>query len=287
MSAALTFSKMHGLGNDFVIIDTINQPCPELTCSQRQFIADRQRGIGCDQLLLVESATQQSTDFKYRIFNKDGGEVSQCGNGARCFARFVFDKGLSNKQEIVVETNTGIIKLSLKDDGEIVTVNMGEPQFTPALIPFKAERQANEYSLVLENSKRVTIGALSMGNPHAVSIVGDIETADVKTLGPMIEGHEYFPERANAGFMQIINKNEIRLRVFERGSGETQACGSGACAAAVSGIQRGLLSNEVKVHLTGGDLDIVWQGEQTPVLMTGTATHVFDGEIAWATINKH
>jgi diaminopimelate epimerase len=278
---------MHGLGNDFVIIDTINQHYSELTLSQRQFIADRQRGIGCDQLLLVEQAIQQGVDFKYCIFNADGGEVSQCGNGARCFARFVYEQGLTDKTQIVVETASGFMTLTLKESGQVVTVNMGEPQFVPAQIPFEQAQQADVYTLRLDNGDEVELGALSMGNPHAVSIVEDIQKADVTTLGPMIEGHQRFPERVNAGFMQIIDKNEISLRVFERGSGETQACGSGACAAVVSGIQRGLLSNEVKVHLTGGDLDIVWQGEQTPVWMTGTATHVFDGEIAWATINKH
>ena len=287
MSASLMFSKMHGLGNDFVIIDTINQHYSELTLSQRQFIADRQRGIGCDQLLLVEQAIQQGVDFKYCIFNADGGEVSQCGNGARCFARFVYEQGLTDKTQIVVETASGFMTLTLKESGQVVTVNMGEPQFVPAQIPFEQAQQADVYTLRLDNGDEVELGALSMGNPHAVSIVEDIQKADVTTLGPMIEGHQRFPERVNAGFMQIIDKNEISLRVFERGSGETQACGSGACAAVVSGIQRGLLSNEVKVHLTGGDLDIVWQGEQTPVWMTGTATHVFDGEIAWATINKH
>ena len=287
MSASLRFSKMHGLGNDFVIIDTINQHYSELTLSQRQFIADRQRGIGCDQLLLVEQAIQQGVDFKYCIFNADGGEVSQCGNCARCFARFVYEQGLTDKTQIVVETASGFMTLTLKESGQVVTVNMGEPQFVPAQIPFEQAQQADVYTLRLDNGDEVELGALSMGNPHAVSIVEDIQKADVTTLGPMIEGHQRFPERVNEGFMQIIDKNEISLRVFERGSGETQACGSGACAAVVSGIQRGLLSNEVKVHLTGGDLDIVWQGEQTPVWMTGTATHVFDGEIAWATINKH
>ena len=287
MSLHLTFSKMHGLGNDFVIIDTINQAWSELTVSQRQFITDRQRGIGCDQLLLVESATQQNVDFKYRIFNADGGEVSQCSNGARCFARFVFEQGLTTKTEVAVETASGIMTLTLKEDGKVVTVNMGEPRFTPADIPFEQDQQADVYALGLDNGDEIALGALSMGNPHAVSIVDNIEKVDVSMLGSMIECHQRFPERVNAGFMQIITENEIKLRVFERGSGETQACGSGACAAVVSGIQRGLLANEVKVHLTGGDLDIVWQGEQTPVWMTGTATHVFDGEIAWATINKH
>ena len=285
MSATLLFSKMHGLGNDFVIIDAINQPCSDLTISQRQFIADRQRGIGCDQLLLVELPTQPNVDFKYRIFNADGGEVSQCGNGARCFARFVFEQGLTTKTEITVETASGIIKLSLKKQGEIVTVDMGKPEFNPERVPFKTQQQAEVYSLALADEQTVTLGVLSMGNPHAVLIVNNIDTADVQIVGPMIENHRQFPERVNAGFMQVINRNEIKLRVFERGAGETQACGTGACAAVVSGIQRGLLSNEVKVHLTGGELDIVWQGLQTPVWMTGSATHVFDGEIAWATIN--
>ena len=286
MNTSLSFSKMHGLGNDFVIVDTISQPCPELTVAQRQFIADRQRGIGCDQLLLVEQTTQQGVDFKYRIFNADGGEVSQCGNGARCFARFVYEKGLTANRKITVETASGIINLSFKDESEIVTVDMGVPKFRPEQVPFDTEHQAGLYPLVLDNKKILTLGVLSMGNPHAVYIVDNVDTADVKNLGPLIEGHRQFPERVNAGFMQIINKNEIRLRVYERGAGETQACGSGACAAVVSGIQRGLLSSEVKVHLTGGELDIVWQGQQSPVWMTGSATHVFDGEIAWATINK-
>jgi diaminopimelate epimerase len=194
---------------------------------------------------------------------------------------------LTTKTEVAVETASGIMTLTLKEDGKVVTVNMGEPRFTPADIPFEQDQQADVYALGLDNGDEIALGALSMGNPHAVSIVDNIEKVDVSMLGSMIECHQRFPERVNAGFMQIITENEIKLRVFERGSGETQACGSGACAAVVSGIQRGLLANEVKVHLTGGDLDIVWQGEQTPVWMTGTATHVFDGEIAWATIGKH
>jgi diaminopimelate epimerase len=286
MSIALSFSKMHGLGNDFVIIDTINQSCPELTIFQRRFIADRHRGIGCDQLLLVEKSPHKGVDFKYRIFNANGGEVSQCGNGARCFARFVYEKGLTGKTEITVETASGLIELSLEVGGEIVTVNMGAPDFTPEQLPFNCQQQADVYLLTLGNGQTVTISALSMGNPHAVLITDDIETADVATLGPLIQSHHQFPEQVNAGFMQVINKDEIKLRVFERGAGETKACGSGACAAVVSGIQRGLLSNNVKVHLTGGELDIVWKGDLTPVWMTGAATHVFDGEIAWATINN-
>ena len=233
MSSMLSFSKMHGLGNDFVVIDCLSQHCPELTLSQRRFIADRQRGIGCDQLLLVEAATQVGVDFKYRIFNTDGGEVSQCGNGARCFARFVYDKGLSDKSEIVVETNSGIITLTVKEEGGMVTVNMGPPQFEPTQIPFITEQQAELYDLNLSDGQTVSVGVLSMGNPHAVMLVDDIETADVARLGPMIEGHDQFPERVNAGFMQVVNESEVKVRVYERGVGETQAWGTGACAAAV------------------------------------------------------
>jgi diaminopimelate epimerase len=287
MSSMLSFSKMHGLGNDFVVIDCLSQHCPELTLSQRRFIADRQRGIGCDQLLLVEAATQVGVDFKYRIFNTDGGEVSQCGNGARCFARFVYDKGLSDKSEIVVETNSGIITLTVKEEGGIVTVNMGPPQFEPKQIPFITEQQAELYDLNLSDGQTVSVGVLSMGNPHAVMLVDDIETADVARLGPMIEGHDQFPERVNAGFMQVVNESEVKVRVYERGVGETQACGTGACAAAVHGMQSGLLNTAVKVSLIGGELDIVWQGQQAPVWMTGPTTHVFDGEIAWATISNN
>ena len=287
MSSMLPFSKMHGLGNDFVVIDCLSQHCPELTLSQRRFIADRQRGIGCDQLLLVEAATQVGVDFKYRIFNTDGGEVSQCGNGARCFARFVYDKGLSDKSEIVVETNSGIITLTVKEEGGIVTVNMGPPQFEPTQIPFITEQQAELYDLNLSDGQTVSVGVLSMGNPHAVMLVDDIETADVARLGPMIEGHDQFPERVNAGFMQVVNESEVKVRVYERGVGETQACGTGACAAAVHGMQSGLLNTAVKVSLIGGELDIVWQGQQAPVWMTGPTTHVFDGEIAWATISNN
>jgi len=287
MNSMLSFSKMHGLGNDFVVIDCVSQHCPELTLSQRRFIADRQRGIGCDQLLLVEAATQAGVDFKYRIFNTDGGEVSQCGNGARCFARFVYDKGLSDKSEIVVETNSGIITLTVKQQGEIVTVNMGPPQFEPKLIPFDTEQQAALYDLTLSDGQTVSVGVLSMGNPHAVMLVDDIETVDVARLGPMIEGYDQFPERVNAGFMQVVNEDEVKVRVYERAVGETQACGTGACAAAVHGMQLGLLNTAVKVSLIGGELDIVWQGQQAPVWMTGPTTHVFDGEIAWATISSN
>ena len=286
MSDMLSFSKMHGLGNDFVVIDALSQKCPDLSISQRRFLADRHRGIGCDQLLMVQESKSEGIDFKYRIFNSDGGEVSQCGNGARCFARFVYNKGLTQKKEIVVETSSGIITLTMEEAGGIVTVEMGPPEFDPKQIPFEVERQAKVYDLILSDARKVCLGVLSMGNPHAVMIVNDISTTDVALLGPMIESHKNFPERVNVGFMQVLNKNEVIVRVYERGVGETQACGTGACAAVVHGIQVGLLDSKVKVSLTGGELDIVWIGQQAPVWMTGPAMHVFDGEIEWATLNS-
>jgi len=286
MSDMLSFSKMHGLGNDFVVINALNQKCPDLSISQRRFLADRHRGIGCDQLLMVQESNSEGIDFKYRIFNSDGGEVSQCGNGARCFARFVYNKGLTQKKEIVVETNSGIITLTIEEAEEIVTVEMGAPEFDPKQIPFEVERQVKVYDLILSDARKVCLGVLSMGNPHAVMIVNDINTTDVALLGPMIESHRSFPERVNVGFMQVLNESEVIVRVYERGVGETQACGTGACAAVVHGIQVGLLDSKVKVNLTGGELDIVWIGQQAPVWMTGPAMHVFDGEIEWATLNS-
>ena len=276
---------MHGLGNDFVVIDAINQAV-ELSSQQIQFLADRRRGIGCDQLLLVEKPTQAGVDFQYRIFNADGSEVAQCGNGARCFAQFVHDKKLSDKASIAVETASGIIYPTLKENGN-VTVDMGVPQFSPDKIPFVSENKAIRYTLELDKTPNVEMGVVSMGNPHAVMLVDDIETADVETLGVMIETHPHFPERVNVGFMQVVSSTQINLRVYERGAGETQACGTGACAAVVIGIQQGLLDKEVKVSLPGGDLDIVWAGDQDSVWMTGPATQVYDGEIAWLTINKY
>jgi diaminopimelate epimerase len=281
----LKFSKMHGLGNDFVVIDAINQQL-ELSSDQIRFLADRRRGIGCDQLLLVEEASESSIDFKYRIFNSDGSEVEQCGNGARCFARFVRDKKLTDKDLITVETSSGVIHLNLHANGN-VQVDMGLPRFLPAEIPFLAEQQETTYSLAISNSKQVEIGAVSMGNPHAVMLVDDVKTAEVEILGPMIENHHQFPERVNVGFMAISNPSQISLRVYERGAGETQACGTGACAAVVCGIQRGLLAREVRVLLSGGELNIVWPDDQASVSMTGPATHVFDGEISWAMIQNH
>jgi diaminopimelate epimerase len=281
----LKFTKMHGLGNDFIVIDAINQQV-DLNTKQIQFLADRQFGIGCDQLLLVEKASSAEIDFRYRIFNADGSEVEQCGNGVRCFARFVRDKAMTNKNTLAVETAAGIIYPSLLANDD-VKVDMGLPRFEPSQVPFNTEILATTYSLALTNEEIVEIGVLSMGNPHAVTLVKDIDNVDVATLGPMIESHYQFPERVNAGFMQILNPEHISLRVYERGAGETLACGTGACAAVVSGIQRGLLNREVKVKLPGGELKIAWPDDTSSVWMTGPATHVFDGEISWATIHNH
>lgn len=272
----LRFTKMQGAGNDFVVIDATKTPV-HLSHSQIQQIANRYFGVGCDQLLMVESTQTQGVDFRYRIFNADGGEVEQCGNGARCFVRFVVEKGLTDKREIKVETASGIITLTLQEDGQ-VTVNMGAPRFVPAQIPFEAEAQATTYELPLAN-ETVTVSAVSMGNPHAVMLVDNVHTAEVAQLGPQIEAHPRFPQRVNAGFMQVLNTHEINLRVYERGSGETLACGTGACAAAVSGIALGALQSPVKVHTRGGILTIQWAGEGAPVMMTGPADIVFDGEI--------
>jgi diaminopimelate epimerase len=280
----LKFSKMHGLGNDFIVIDAINQQV-DLSLSQIRFMADRRFGIGCDQLLLVESAQSPDADFRYRIFNADGGEVSQCGNGARCFARFVHDTGLTDKDTIAVETASGIIYPTLHADGS-VTVDMGRPRFEPAEIPFIVEERSTTYMLTVPEHGKVEIGTVSMGNPHAVMLVDNVDTAPVLKLGPLMESHPQFPERVNVGFMQLCESDRIRLRVFERGSGETSACGTGACAAVVSGIRRGLLANEVTVSLPGGDLQIRWADEDSSVWMTGPAEHVFDGEIAWATLQN-
>ncbi len=280
----LKFSKMHGLGNDFIVIDAIRQSV-SLNAAQVKFLADRHFGIGCDQLLLVESSDRPDVDFRYRIFNADGGEVSQCGNGARCFARFVYDNGLTEKTTIAVETASGVIYPTLQHDGQI-SVDMGQPRFLPEQVPFKAAEAATTYMLAIEAGRQVEIAALSMGNPHAVMLVDDVDTAPVLEIGPLIEAHPQFPERVNAGFMQLVSHDAIKLRVYERGAGETSACGTGACAAVVSGIRRGLLARKVAVQLPGGQLLISWPDEQASVIMTGPATHVFDGEIAWATLNN-
>jgi diaminopimelate epimerase len=280
----LKFSKMHGLGNDFIVINTMEQAVP-LTEKQIQFMADRHVGIGCDQLLLVEKSDRPDVDFRYRIYNADGGEVAQCGNGARCFARYVKDKGLTDKDNIAVETASGIIYPSLQPDGQ-VSVNMGKPRFLPADIPFNSPEQSITYMLTIAIGQQIEIAALSMGNPHAVVLVDDVAKAAVASIGPKVEGHPQFPARVNVGFMQLVDHDHIKLRVYERGVGETRACGTGACAAVVSGIRRGLLAREVTVTLPGGDLAISWPDEAASVMMTGPAQHVFDGEISWATLNS-
>lgn len=273
----IKFSKMHGLGNDFVVIDGMRQYVA-FTPEQIRALGDRHTGIGFDQLLLVEPPEAPSADFRYRIFNADGGEVEQCGNGARCFVRFVHDQKLTDKSAIVVETKRGIIHPRLETNG-LVTVDMGEPRFTPAEIPFESETDVAEQPLQLPDGSMLTISAVSMGNPHAVMIVADVDTAPIATQGPLVENHARFPQRVNAGFMQIVDRNNIRLRVYERGAGETLACGTGACAAVVSGIRRGLLDSPVRVQTRGGDLCIAWNGVGQPVIMTGPAVTVFTGEI--------
>ncbi|WP_456378528.1 diaminopimelate epimerase [Thiolapillus sp.] len=272
----LRFCKMQGLGNDFVVFDAINQQV-ELSEQQLRFLADQHFGVGCDQILLVEPPRSEDTDFYYRIFNADGAEVEQCGNGARCFARFVRDQGLSSKDRIRVGTASGDIQLYLQEDG-LVRVNMGAPELQPRAIPFAAERQQAVYDIMV-NGKSWQISAISMGNPHAVLLVDDVEQAPVATLGAALERHERFPQHVNAGFMAVLSPEEISLRVFERGAGETLACGSGACAAVVAGRLRGLLKEQVKVHLRGGDLVVSWAGGQSPVWMSGPATKVFEGTI--------
>lgn len=272
----LKFTKMHGLGNDFVVFDAISQKV-NLSRDQLQFLADRHFGIGCDQILLVEEPTIPDADFRYRIFNSDGGEVQQCGNGARCFVQFVHEKGLTGKSRIRVETLAGIIDIERQENGQ-VTVNMGRPDFAPQSLPFQVPEQADHY-LVNIGGAPVKLGAVSMGNPHAVIQVDNVENAPVEVWGPALESHVMFPERVNVGFMQLIDRNRIRLRVYERGAGETLACGTGACAAAVMGIKWGMLNKRVTVELTGGNLLIEWDGDHSPVLMTGPAQTVFDGQI--------
>jgi len=272
----LKFTKMHGAGNDFVVLDGVRQQI-HLTPEQLRLLADRHFGVGCDQILLVEKSQNPAVDFRYRIFNADGGEVEQCGNGARCFVRYVHDHKLTSKREIVVETKSGLISPSLTDDGR-VTVNMGIPIFEPAHIPF--ESTSNDFTQALQVDTLIfEISAVSMGNPHAVQVVTDVEAAPVNTHGPLIERHVRFPKRVNAGFMQIVDRSHIKLRVFERGAGETLSCGTGACAAVVVGIRRGLLDETVHVATRGGNLTINWAGDNSPVLMTGPAISVFEGEI--------
>jgi diaminopimelate epimerase len=272
----LHFTKMHGLGNDFVVLDGIRQQV-SLSTEQVRHIADRHFGVGCDQLLLVESYNDDDADFRYRIFNADGGEVEQCGNGARCFARFVYDQGLTQKTTIPVMTASGRIVLQIQPDGQ-VTVDMGIPELEPERIPFISETRQTLYNLQLEEEV-VSFAAVSMGNPHAVLQVADTETAPVQRLGSRLESHPVFPRRVNVGFMQVVGRKHIRLRVFERGAGETLACGTGACAAVVAGRLQGLLDEDVTVELRGGQLRVRWQGEGQPVWMTGPAETVFRGTI--------
>jgi diaminopimelate epimerase len=272
----LQFTKMQGLGNDFMVIDGVNQQV-KLSANTIRQLGDRHFGIGFDQLLLVENSKCADIDFSYRIFNNDGSEVEQCGNGARCFARFVHDKKLSLKQEIAVETAKGVIYPRREDDGN-VSVNMGVPQFTPKEIPFIADTDLIIHPLDIDGVS-FEISVVSMGNPHAVQVVADVETAPVASIGPKIETHPQFPAKVNVGFMQIINRDEIKLRVFERAAGETLACGTGACAAVVAGIRRGLLNPRVRVITHGGELTIAWGGDSQAVWMTGPAVTVFDGVI--------
>jgi diaminopimelate epimerase len=274
MNMLLKFSKMHGAGNDFVVLDGVRQQV-ELSTEQIRFLADRHFGVGCDQLLLVETSTV--ADFRYRIFNADGSEVEQCGNGARCFVRFVHEQGLTPKREITVETQSGLITLKLEDDGR-VTVNMGAPVFDAARLPFSGGTGAVSEALDVAG-EAVEISAVSMGNPHAVQVVTDAESAPVQVQGALIECHARFPRRVNAGFMQVVDVHHIKLRVYERGAGETLACGTGACAAVVAGIRRGLLQSPVHVTTHGGELSIAWAGDDAPVWMTGPAVTVFTGEI--------
>ena len=270
------FTKMHGAGNDFVVLDGVRRPL-RLTAAQIRRIADRRLGVGCDQVLLVERPTRADADFRYRIFNSDGGEVEQCGNGARCFARFVRDQRLTDKDEIRAETIAGVIVPRLEPDGR-VSVNMGAPRFEPAEIPFTAPARAEVYDLELDGTV-AQVSVLSMGNPHAVQIVPDVDRAPVATQGPLIERHPRFPRRVNAGYMQIVDRAHIRLRVYERGAGETPACGTGACAAVVAGRQRGLLDVSVEVSLPGGVLQVTWDGPGRPVWLTGPAVTVFEGSM--------
>jgi diaminopimelate epimerase len=272
----IQFSKMQGLGNDFVVIDNVTQ---NVFFSQEKIrqLSDRNFGIGFDQLLLVEPPYDPEQDFHYRIFNADGTEVSQCGNGARCFARFVKMKGLTNRNKIVVSTKAGRMVLYLEKDG-LVTVNMGIPQFAPNLVPLKANKQEKTY-IIRADDHTFFCGVVSMGNPHCVLLVDNVEQADVATMGPLLESHERFPEGVNVGFMQILNPSHVKLRVYERGAGETLACGSGACAAVAVGQLQNRLSRDVRVDLPGGSLKIRWQGRDNVLKMTGAAEHIFDGYI--------
>ena len=278
----LEFTKMHGLGNDFLMLDLVTQRVRSDEALIRR-LSDRHFGVGFDQLLVVEPPHQPDVDFRYRIFNADGSEVSQCGNGARCFARFVRDRRLTRKDTLRVETASGIITLQIDSQGW-VTVDMGPPRLEPSAIPFVADNVALDYRIEVDG-ELYQIAAVSMGNPHAVLRVDDVETAPVKTLGPRLESHPRFPERVNVGFMQVINRQEIKLRVYERGTGETLACGTGACAAAVAAMRWGLVDRDIKVHLPGGPLRIRWSHDNASVLMTGPTARVFDGTLRVNDVN--
>lgn len=270
------FTKMHGLGNDFMVVDMISQHA-HFRPEQIRRLADRRMGIGFDQLLLVEPPSKPDMDFKYRIFNADGTEVEQCGNGARCFAVFVREQGLTDKPVVKVETCNADIELHIQDDGR-VRVDMGEPVLEPKHIPFEAELRSTVYSLPL-GDETFELSAVSMGNPHGVMVVDDVSVADVERLGPAFEAHPRFPNKANIGFMQVVHARFVKLRVFERGAGETLACGTGACAAVVAGIERGLLESPVEVKLPGGNLIIEWQGQGSNLIMVGPAVTVFKGQV--------
>ena len=274
---ALRFTKMHGLGNDFMVLDLVTQQVA-LDPQRIRAWANRKTGIGFDQLLVIEATTVPGCDFAYRIYNADGGEVENCGNGARCVPRFLVDKGLTSKTQLTFAMAMGTIVTRLENDGQ-VTVDMGPPALAPGQIPFLAEAQSITYPLDVAGTI-IDISAVSMGNPHAVQLVNDVDSAPVASQGPVIEHHRQFPQRVNAGFMQVVDRGQIRLRVFERGSGETLACGTGACAAVVAGRLRGLLDEVVTVHTHGGILRISWQGEGEPVWMTGPATTVFEGQLS-------
>jgi len=272
----LRFTKMHGLGNDFMVLDLVSQHAHIQPKHAKQW-GDRNTGIGFDQLLIVEAPSNPDVDFRYRIFNSDGSEVEQCGNGARCFARFVLDKRLTTKKLIRVETKSGVIELDVRNDGQI-SVDMGAPRLVPADIPFQAEVRALNYPLEVDG-QTVQIAAVSMGNPHAVLRVDDVNSAPVRELGPKIEHHPRFPQRVNVGFLQVIDRHRAQLRVWERGAGETQACGTGACAAAVAAIAQGWMDSPLTLDLTGGRLSIEWAGEGHPVIMTGPAVRVYEGQV--------
>nr|WP_314627571.1 diaminopimelate epimerase [uncultured Janthinobacterium sp.] len=283
----LQFTKMHGAGNDFIVIDAIHQQI-DFTPAQWQRLADRRFGIGADQILVVEKPRLPGCDFRYRIYNNDGGEVEQCGNGARAFVKFVSEKGLSDKTSIRVETMAGIIAPRLEADGSI-TVDMGAPVLEPQLVPFDANgldgvAQGSDLLWPLDlalpgQDATLLVSVVSMGNPHAVHVVDDVDAQDLEASGPLIERHPRFPRRVNAGYMQVVDRHHVKLRVYERGAGETLACGTGACAAAVAGIRRGLLDSPVRISARGGELSIAWQGPGQPVLMTGPAVTVFEGTI--------